>query len=105
MPRSAILLGAIQVIVSGLGWLQAGQCKRFVCMGRVGQGEFQHSDLYGTWRPAAIHVGMLPDCSKPGLGVWEISIAIVTGTNVMAGCASAAPDVLHQPPYYPELYQ
>ena len=50
---------------------------------------------------------MSPACRKLGLGVWEISIAADTGTDVMAGGASAAgpaPDVLHQPPGYPELY-
>ena len=60
---------------------------RFVCWAAnslVGSGEFQH--LYGTRRPAAIHVGMSPDCSKLGLallGVLEISIAAGTGADVM----------------------
>ena len=41
--------------------------------------------MYGTRRPAAIHVGMSPDCRKLGLGVREISIAAGTGADVMAG--------------------
>ena len=66
---------------------------RFVCMGRAangwaGPGEFQH--LYGMMCPAAIHVGMWPDCSKLGLGVLEISIAAGTGADVMAGGAASA---------------
>ena len=73
--------------------------------GRAGPGEFQH--LYGTLSAAATDVGMSPDCSKLGLGVREISIAAGTGADVMAGSAGAAgqaPNVLHQPPCYPELY-
>ena len=45
---------------------------------------------------SATHVGKSPDCSKLGLGVWEIRIAAGTGTDVMAGGAGAAgpaPDV------------
>ena len=77
---------------------------RFVCMGCERRGEFQY--LYGTRRAAATHVGKSPDCRKLGLGVLEISIAAGTGADVMAGGAGAAgpaPDVLHQPPGYPEL--
>ena len=43
--------------------------------------------MYGTQHPAAIHVGMSPDCSKLGLGLLEISIAAGTGADVMAGGA------------------
>ena len=53
--------------------------------GRAGPGEFHH--LYGTRRPAAIHVGMSPDCRKLGLGVQEISISAGTGADVMASGA------------------
>ena len=63
---------------------------RFVCIGCElpgGPGQFQH--LYGTLSPAAIHVGMSPDCHnlarKLGLGVLEISIAAGTWADVMAG--------------------
>ena len=62
----------------------------------AGLREFQN--LYGTRRTAAIHVGMLSDCSKLGLGLLEISIAAGTGADVMAGGACAAgpaPYVLH----------
>ena len=41
--------------------------------------------MYGARRPAAIHVGMSPDCNKLGLGLLEISIAAGTGADVMAG--------------------
>ena len=47
-------------------------------------------------RTAATPVGKSPDCHKLRLGVWEISIAAGTGTDVMAGGASAVgqkPDV------------
>ena len=44
------------------------------------QGEFQH--LYGTWRATATHVGMLPNCRQLGLGVREISIVTVAGTDI-----------------------
>ena len=56
-------------------------------IGRAGPGEFQHLYHDGARRPAAIHVGMSPDCSKLGLGVLEISIAAGTGADVMAGGA------------------
>ena len=63
---------------------------RFVCMGCKrpsgpcprGEPEFQH-----LRSPAAIHVGMSPDCRKLGLGLLEISIAAGTGADVMAGGA------------------
>ena len=45
---------------------------------------------------AATPVGKSPDCHKLRLGVWEISIAAGTGTDVTAGGAGAAgqaPDV------------
>ena len=70
-------------------------------IGRAGQGEFQHLYHDGARRPAAIHVGMSPDCRKLGLGAREISIAAGTGTDVMAGGAGAGPTC---PPGYPELY-
>ena len=75
-------------------------------MGCERRGEFQH--LYGTRRAAAIHVGKSPDCRKLGLGWREINIAAGTGADVMAGGAGAAgpaPDMRHQPPGYPELFQ
>ena len=53
--------------------------------GQAGPGEFQY--LYGTLLPAAIHVGMSPDCSKLGLGLREISIAAGTRADVTVGGA------------------
>ena len=46
--------------------------------------------LYDTLHAAAIQVGMSPDCSKLGLGVWKIGIAAGTGADVMASGAGAA---------------
>ena len=74
---------------------------------RLALASFNFQHLYGTLSAAATDVGMSPDCSKLGLGVREISIAAGTGADVMAGSAGAAgqaPNVLHQPPCYPELY-
>ena len=68
-------------------------------------GKFQH--LYSTRSASAIHVGMLPDCCKLGLGEREIRIAAGPGADMMAGNAGAAgqaPDVKHQQPGYPEVY-
>ena len=110
MPESAVLLGAIRVVVSAVLFMRMASGRpvhtisRFVCMGCERQGEFRR--LYGSRRAATTHVGMSPDCRALGLGVWEISVAAGTGADVMAGGAGAAgptPDVRHQPPGYPDL--
>jgi len=105
MPRSAVRLGAIRVVVSAVLLMSMASGRpvhtisRFVCMGCERQGEFRH--LYGSRRAAAIHVGKSPQCRALGLGVREISVAAGTGADVMAGGAGAAgpaPNVRHQPP-------
>ena len=78
---------------------------RFLCMGCERLGEFHR--LFGSRQAAKIHIGMTPDCRALGLGVREISVAAGTGADVMAGgagAAGAAPDVLHQPSGYTDLY-
>ena len=104
MPRSAVRLGAIRVLVSAVLLMSMASGRpvhtisRFICMGCERQGEFRH--LYGSRRAAAIHLGKSRQCRALGLGVREISIAAGTGADVMAGGASAAgpaPDVRHQP--------
>ena len=60
----------------------------FVCMRCERQGEFRL--LYCSRGAATTHVGMSPDCRALGLGVWEISVAAGTGTDVMAGGAGGA---------------
>ena len=57
---------------------------------RLALASFNFQHLYGTLSAAAMHVGMSPDCHKPGLGVREISSAADTGPDVMASCAGAA---------------
>ena len=75
-------------------WRRAGRWTPFSALyawaanGRAGHCEFQH--LYGTLHATAIHVRMSPDCSKLGLGAWEISIAAGTGADVIASGAGAA---------------
>jgi len=112
MPGSAVLLGAIRVVVSAVLVMSMASGRpvhtisRFVCMGCERQGEFRH--LYCSLRAATIHVGMSPVCRALGLGVREIRVAAGTGADVMAGGAGAAgptPDVRHQPPGYPDLKQ
>jgi len=105
MPRSAVRLGAIRVLVSAVLLISMASGRpvhtisRFVCMGCERQGEFLR--LYGSRRAAFTHVGKSPQCRALGLGVREISIAAGTGADVMAGgsgAAGPAPDVRHQPP-------
>ena len=93
MPRSAVRLGAIRVVVSAVLLMSMASGRpvhtisRFVCMGCERQGEFRH--LYCLRRAAAIHVGKSPQCRALGLGVREISVAAGTGADVMAGGARA----------------
>ena len=103
MPRSAVRLGAIRVLVSAVLLMSMASGRpvhtisRFVCTGCERQGEFRR--LYGSLRAATTHVGMSPHCRALGLSVWEISIAAGTGADVMAGgsgAAGPAPDVHHQ---------
>ena len=111
MPGSAVRLGAIRVLVSGVLLMSMASSRpvhtisRFVCIACERQGEFRR--LYGSRQAATTHVGKSPHCRALGLGVREISVAAGTGADVMAGGAGAvgaAPDVRQQPPGYTDLY-
>ncbi len=93
MPRSAVLLGAIGVLVSAVLLSMAS--------GRLVHALYMHGPRTAgrvsppllVWLAAGrtmIHVGMLQQCRVLGLGVKEISIAAGTGADVMAGGSGAA---------------
>ena len=61
---------------------QAGAQQFALCLHGQGPGGPWQVSTFGTRCPAAIHVGMSPDCHK--LGLLEISIAAGMGADVMA---------------------
>ena len=74
MPGSAVLHGAIRVLVSAAFFMSMASSRpvhtisRFVCMGCKRQGEFRR--LYGSLRAATTHVGMSPDCLAACARAW-----------------------------------